>query len=126
MPVEILLKSKLVRETLKAKGYDLEEFETVKATVGQDLLNLLQKLADKEHLGSTRSYDEPEVTKMRRKRVGSGDKNLVNAGYPESNEVVRTLFEKIPEGTLKQTTLRRKRVSLKEEAEELGLDKKSG
>ena len=126
MPVEILLKSKLVRETLKAKGYDLEEFETGKATVGHDLLNLLQKLADKEHLGSTRSDDEPEVTKMRRKGVGSGDKNLVNAGYPESNEVVRTLFEKIPEGTLKQTTLRRKRVSLKEEAEELGLDKESG
>ena len=28
MPVEIMLKSKIVRETLKAKGYDLDEVET--------------------------------------------------------------------------------------------------
>ena len=45
VPVEILLKSKLVRERLKAKGYDLEEVESGKATDGEDLVNLLQKLA---------------------------------------------------------------------------------
>ena len=40
--------------------------------------------------------------------------------------MVRTLVEKIPEEIFKQTTLHRKRVSFKEEAEELGLDHESG
>ena len=38
----------------------------------------------------------------------------------------RTLVEKIPEEILKQTQLRRNRVSFEEEAEELGLDQESG
>ena len=38
----------------------------------------------------------------------------------------QTLVENIPEGILKQTTLRRTRVSLKEVAEELGLEQESG
>ena len=46
MLIEIMLKSKIVRETLKAKGYDLDEVETGKATVGQDLMRFLEKLAD--------------------------------------------------------------------------------
>ena len=46
MPVEILLKSGIVRETLIAKGYKLDEIETGKAMVGQDLMKLLEKLAD--------------------------------------------------------------------------------
>ena len=46
VPFEILLKSKLIRETLKAKGYDLEKVKKGNATIGQDLINLLQKLSD--------------------------------------------------------------------------------
>ena len=65
--VEILLKSKLVIETLKAKGYDLEEVEKATVTIGQDLMNLLQKLADNKPVHSTTRDDEPEFTIMRRK-----------------------------------------------------------
>ena len=129
MPVEVLLKSKLARETLNAKVYDLEEVETGKAMLGQDLMNLHQKPADNKPVDSTRSDDEPEGTIMRREGVALRDKNLLNAGDPESNEVVRTLVEEIfkqTEEILKQTTLWRKRVSFKEEAEELTLNHETG
>ena len=52
--------------------------------------------------------------------------NLLIAGDLGSKEVVRTLVEKITEEILKETTLRRKRVSFKEEAEEFGLAQESG
>ena len=104
VPVEILL----------VKSYDLGQDETGKATVGQDLMNLLQKLADNKSVDSTRRYDDPEFTKKRRKGVGLSHNNLLNAGDPENKEVVRTLVEKIPEQILKQTKPRRKRVSFKE------------
>ena len=61
VPMEILLMSKLVRETLRAKGYDLEEVEKGKATIGQDLMNLLRKVADNKPLDSARRDDEPEL-----------------------------------------------------------------
>ena len=35
MPIGILLKSKTVRETLKAKGYDLNQVETGDAQIGR-------------------------------------------------------------------------------------------
>ena len=89
-------------------------------------MNLLQKLADNKPIDSARRDDEPEVTIIRRKGVGFGDKNLLNAGDLGSKEVIRTLVEKIPEKICKETTLRRKRVSFKEEAEEFGLAQKSG
>ena len=40
--------------------------------------------------------------------------------------MVRTLFEKIPEEVLIVTTLSGKKVSFKDEAEELGADQESG
>ncbi|XP_063710842.1 uncharacterized protein LOC134839271 [Symsagittifera roscoffensis] len=45
-PIEIMLKSKIVRETLKAKGYDLNQVETGDTQVDEDLWRLLEKLAD--------------------------------------------------------------------------------
>ena len=123
-PVETLLMSKIVIETLKAKSYDLDEVETGKATVGQDLMRLPEKLADDKPVVSTRN-DESEITIMRGKKV-SCDKNSLKNGEPENKEVVRTLVEKISEDILKQTTLRRKLVSFKEEVDDLGLDQESG
>ena len=61
---------------------------------------------------SARIVDKPEKTIMRREKV-SRDKNSLETGDPESKEVVRTLLESIPEETLKQTTLRRKKCRLK-------------
>ena len=121
-----MLKSKQVKDTLKAKGYNQEEVETGKAMVGQDSMRLLQKMADNNSVDSTKNNNEPEFTKMRRTGMGSGDKNSSRAGYRESKEVVRTLVENIPEETLRQIKLRRKKVSFKEEAEEVGLDQESG
>ena len=46
MPMEIMLESKIVRETLKAKGYDLNQEETGRAVIDEDLRRLLEKLAD--------------------------------------------------------------------------------
>ena len=46
MPMEIMLKSKVVRETLKAKGYDLNQVETGDTQIDEDLMRLLEKLAD--------------------------------------------------------------------------------
>ena len=59
MPIEIMLKSKIVRETLKAKGYDLDEVERGKATVGQDLRKLFEKLADDKPVVSTSRNCKP-------------------------------------------------------------------
>ena len=71
--MEVLLKSKLARETLNAKVYDLEEVETGKAMLGQNLMNLHQKPADNKPVDSTRSDDEPEGTIMRREGVALRD-----------------------------------------------------
>ena len=46
MPMEIMLKSKIVRETLKAKGYDLNQIEAGRAMIDEDLGRFLEKLAD--------------------------------------------------------------------------------
>ena len=46
MPMEIMFKSKNVRETLKAKGYDLNQVETGRAEIDEDLMRLLEKLTD--------------------------------------------------------------------------------
>ena len=78
--------------------------------VGQDIMRLLQKLADIKPVDSTRKDDDPEVTIMRRTEVGSRDENLLKNGDRESKEMVRTLVEKIQEEIIKQTTLRRKKV----------------
>ena len=49
--------------------------------------------------------------------------NPKKAREPEHKEVVRSLVERIPEDILERTTLRKKRVSFKEE---VGLDQESG
>ena len=60
--MEIMLKSKIVRETVKAKGYDLDEVETGKVTVGEDLRKLLERLADDKSVISESGKDRPEIT----------------------------------------------------------------
>ena len=37
MPKEVMLRSKIVRETLRAKGYDLKQVEAGSAKIGEDL-----------------------------------------------------------------------------------------
>ena len=71
-----MLKSKIVRETLKAKGYDLNEIETGRAKIGEDLKELLEKLADDKPVVRSNKKDEPEVTILRRREAARGDDSL--------------------------------------------------
>ena len=88
-------------------------------------MRLPEKLADDKPVVSTRRNDEPETTIMRRNEV-SRDENSIKTGEPENKELVRTLVENMPADIIRQTSLRRKQVSFKEEAEDLGLDQAPG
>ena len=74
MPMGTILKSKNVRETLKAKGYDLNKVETGEAQIDEDLMRLLEKLADDKRVIERKGKEEPEVTILRRSEtVGDED-----------------------------------------------------
>ena len=98
-----MLKSKIVKGTLKAKGYDLDKVETGKVTVGEDLRKLLKRLANDKPVFSESGKDRPEVTILKRGEV-KHDGDLMKSREPESREVVRTLVERIPEEVLRRTT----------------------
>ena len=66
MPIGIMLKSKIVRETLKAKGYDLNQVETGEAQIDEDLKGLLERLADDKSVIQENCREEPEVTILRK------------------------------------------------------------
>ena len=125
MPVGIMLNSKIVRETLKAKGYDLNQVETGEAQIDDDLKRLLKKLVDNKPVIQESCKEEPEVTILRKSGTAS-DGNPSKVTNLDGKEVVQSLVEKIPAELLEQTRVRRKRVEFKEEAEYLGLGQESG
>ena len=125
MPIGIILNSKIVRETLKAKGYDLNQVETGDAQIDDDLMRLLEKLADDKPVIQEKGKEEPEVTILRRSERVS-DKNTSKATNPDGKEVVQSLVEKIPDDQLEQTRVTKKKVAFKEETEYLGLGQESG
>ena len=59
--MEVMLKSKIVSETLKAKGYDLKQVHVGSTKIGEDLSGLLENLADDRPVVRTNDNDEPEV-----------------------------------------------------------------
>ena len=73
MPMKIILKPKIVRETLKAKGYDLNQVETGRAVIDEDLRRLLEKLADDKPVVKEKGKGEPEVRILRSKEADSGE-----------------------------------------------------
>ena len=73
MPIGIILKSKIVRETLKAKGYALNQVETGEAQIGDDLMRLLEKLADDKPVIQEKGKEEPEVTILRKSGIVSDE-----------------------------------------------------
>ena len=125
MPIGIMLKSKIVRETLKAKCYDLNQVETGEAQIDDDLKRLLGKLADDKPVIQEKGKEEPEVTILRKSGIVS-DENTSKVTNPDGKEAVQSLVEKIPADLLEQTRVRKKRVQIKEEAEYLGLGQESG
>ena len=125
IPIEIMLKSKIVRETLKAKGYDLNQVETGDTQVDEDLWRLLEKLADDKPVNVGKDREEPEVTILRRSEtVGIADSP--RGSGTDGKEFVRSLVDKIPDNILERTQVRKKKVAFKEEAEHLGLGQESG
>ena len=102
MPMETMLKLKIVRETLKAKGYDLDEVETGKMTLGEDLRRLLERLADDKPMVSESGKDRPEVTILKRGEE-KHDGDSMKKREPEKKEAVRTLLERIQEEVLRRT-----------------------
>ena len=74
--MEVMLKSKIVRETLKAKGYDLKQVETQRAVIDEDMRRLLEKLADDKPVIMEKSKEEPEVTILRRNEADGGEDSL--------------------------------------------------
>ena len=112
MPIEMMLRSMIVRETLKVKSYGLDKMEKGRMAIGEDLRRLLEKLADDKPVAGNNNKDKSEVTILKRGEAAQGgdDSTLMQ---PEGKEVVRTLVEKIPEDILKQTTLREKKVTFR-------------
>ena len=125
IPIEIILKSKIVRETLKAKGYDLNQVEAGTARIDDDLMRLLEKLSDDKPVIQEKGQEEPEITILRRKETVNNTDSSTGS-VADSKDVVRSLVDKIPEDILEQTKVRKKKVAFKEEAEHLELDQESG
>ena len=120
--MEIILKSKIWRETLKAKSYDLNQVETLRAMIDEDSRRLLEKLADDKPVVKKKGKEEPEVTILSRKEADSGaDSRKEN----KSGDKI-PLVDKIPEDILERIRFRRKKVAFKDEAEHLGLGQESG
>ena len=118
MPMETMLKSKIVRETLKTKSYNLGQVETRRMTIGEDLRRLLEKLADDKPIVRNNDKDKSEVNILKRGETARGEDSTIGK-QPDDKEVVRTLVEKIPEDILRRTTFRKKKVTFKKEAEHL-------
>ena len=86
MPIEVMLKSKIVRETLQAKGYDLNQVETGRAEIGEDLRRLLENLADNKSVVRNNDKDEPEVTILGRNDAECS-KDSLKENKPDEKEV---------------------------------------
>ena len=62
---------------------------------------------------------------MKRGKAAHGEDSTIGK-QPDDKEVVRTLVEKIPEDKLRRTTFRKKKVTFKEQAKNLGPDQEFG
>ena len=122
--MEIMLKFKIVRETFKAQGYHLNQVETGRAVIDEDLRRLLEKLADDKPVIKEKGMEEPEVTILRRNEAIGGENSLKDKS--DEKEVVQSLVDKTPDDILERTQVRKKKVAFKEEAEHLGLGQESG
>ena len=78
-------------------------------TIGEELRRLLKKQADDKPVARNKDKDKPEVTILKRGEVAQGEDLTIR--QLDGKEVVRTLVEKIPEDILRQTTLRKKKLT---------------
>ena len=108
----IMLKSKIVRETLKAKGYDLNQVKKGRADIDEDLRRLLEKLVDDKPVVKEKGEEEPQVTTLRRNEA-DGSQDSSKERKPDGKEFVQSLIERIPEDILERTLVRKKKVAFK-------------
>ena len=108
MLIGIMLKSKLVRETLKAKGYDLNQVETGEAKIDEEMMRLLEKLAYDKPVIKKKGKEEPEVTILQRSET-VGDEDTSERRNPDGKEIVQSLVDKIPDDVLERTWARKKK-----------------
>ena len=106
------------------EGDALNQVETGDAQIDDDLMRLLEKLADDKPVIQEKGKEEPKVTILRRSEIVSDFPSKVT--NPDGKEVVQSLVEKIPDDIFEQTRVRKKKVAFKEEAEYLGLGQESG
>ena len=108
----IMLKSKIVREKLKAKGYDLNKEETGEAHIDEELLRLLEKLADDKPVIERKGKEEPENTILRRIETASGEYTSEESN-PDGEEIVQSFVDKIPDDLLERNRVRKKKMAFK-------------
>ena len=125
MPMDVMLKSKIVSETLKAKSYDLKQVEAGSAKIGEDLRGLLESLADERPVVQTNDRDKPEVSTLRRGEAAYGEDSLKEKQL-DGKGFVQSLVEKIPEEIQRRTMVRKKKVTFNETDEHLVLGQESG
>ena len=125
MTIGIMPRSKIVKETLKAKGYDLNQVETGDAEIDEDLMRLLEKLADDKPVIKEKGKEEPEVTILRSNETGGGEASLKES-HPDGKEVVQSLVDKIPDDILERTRVRKKKWHLRRKLNTLDQVKSPG
>ena len=91
----------------------------------EDLMKLLESLADNRPVVQTNDKDKPEVSILRRDEAAYGEDSLKEQQL-DGKYVVQSLVEKIPEEILRRTMDRQKKVTFNEEAKLLGLGQESG
>ena len=101
-----------MRETLKAKGYDLNQVEAGAAQIDDDLMRLLEKLSDDKPVIQEKGQEGPELTILRRKETANNTDSS-KGSVTDSKDVVRSLVDKIPENILEDTGQHVKGVLLK-------------
>ena len=108
IPIEVILKSKIVRETLKPKGYDLNQVEAGAAQIDNDLMSLLEKLSDDRPVIQEKVQEGPELTILQRKETANNTDSS-KGSVTDSKDVVRSLVDKIPKNILEQTKVRKRK-----------------
>ena len=88
------------------------------------MTGLLENLADDKPIVRNNAKDGPEVTILRRNEAAYGEDSLKEKQL-DDKDVVQSLIEKNPEEILRQTMVRKKKLSFSEEAEPHGLGQES-
>ena len=94
------------------KGYDLKQVETEEAQIDEDLMRLLEKLADDKPVIEGKGKEEPEVTILRRSETVGGENSLEESNHV-GKQIVQSLVDRSPDDILERTRVEKKKVAFK-------------